>query len=208
MRHSNLKERAATDTGKTEDSNRLIVVLCGPGGVGKGTVARLLVAKDQSLWLSRSWTTRSRREGESEDSYYFVSKSEFMSMADRGGFMEWAQFLGNLYGTPWPNELPTNSDILLEIDVQGATQIRKRFPDSLVILLLAPSRDEQRKRLQERGDSKEHIELRMKEADAEIASAKKFADAIVINDSLDRAVSEISAIINNRRLSCSKINTQ
>ncbi|MCL4443292.1 MAG: guanylate kinase [Actinobacteria bacterium] len=205
MRHSNFEERAATDTGKTENDNRLIVVLCGPGGVGKGTVARLLVARDQSLWLSRSWTTRSRREGEPEDAYYFVSKNEFMSMADKGGFMEWAQFLGNLYGTPWPDRLPTDSDILLEIDVQGATQIRKGFPDSLVILLLAPSRDEQRKRLQERGDSKEHVDLRMREADTEIAFAREFADAIVINDSLDRAVSEIGAIIDNRRLSRSKM---
>jgi len=205
VRHSNFEERAATDTGKTENDNRLIVVLCGPGGVGKGTVARLLVARDQSLWLSRSWTTRSRREGEPEDAYYFVSKNEFMSMADKGGFMEWAQFLGNLYGTPWPDRLPTDSDILLEIDVQGATQIRKGFPDSLVILLLAPSRDEQRKRLQERGDSKEHVDLRMREADTEIAFAREFADAIVINDSLDRAVSEIGAIIDNRRLSRSKM---
>ncbi len=205
MRHSNFEERAATDTGKTENDNRLIVVLCGPGGVGKGTVARLLVARDQSLWLSRSWTTRSRREGEPEDAYYFVSKNEFMSMATKGGFMEWAQFLGNLYGTPWPDRLPTDSDILLEIDVQGATQIRKGFPDSLVILLLAPSRDEQRKRLQERGDSKEHVDLRMREADTEIAFAREFADAIVINDSLDRAVSEIGAIIDNRRLSRSKM---
>ena len=205
MRHSNFEERAATDTGKTENDNRLIVVLCGPGGVGKGTVARLLVARDQSLWLSRSWTTRSRREGEPEDAYYFVSKNEFMSMANKGGFMEWAQFLGNLYGTPWPDRLPTDSDILLEIDVQGATQIRKGFPDSLVILLLAPSRDEQRKRLQERGDSKEHVDLRMREADTEIAFAREFADAIVINDSLDRAVSEIGAIIDNRRLSRSKM---
>jgi guanylate kinase len=134
-----------------------------------------------------------------------VSKNEFMSMADKGGFMEWAQFLGNLYGTPWPDRLPTDSDILLEIDVQGATQIRKGFPDSLVILLLAPSRDEQRKRLQERGDSKEHVDLRMREADTEIAFAREFADAIVINDSLDRAVSEIGAIIDNRRLSRSKM---
>jgi guanylate kinase len=124
-----------------------------------------------------------------------------MSMADRGGFMEWAQFLGNLYGTPWPDSLPTDSDILLEIDVQGAMQVRERFADALVILLLAPSNDEQRRRLEGRGDSEEHVELRIKEDGKEVASAKEFADATVVNDSLDRVVGEISAIISDRRIS-------
>ncbi len=195
------RSRDATGISGAGDDDRLIVVLCGPGGVGKGTVAHLLIEKDPSLWLSRSWTTRPRRDGEPEDSYYFVDKSEFMSMADRGGFMEWAQFLGNLYGTPWPDSLPTDSDILLEIDVQGAMQVRERFADALVILLLAPSNDEQRRRLEGRGDSEEHVELRIKEDGKEVASAKEFADATVVNDSLDRVVGEISAIISDRRIS-------
>ncbi len=195
------RSRDAIGISSVGDSKSLIIVLCGPGGVGKGTVARLLVEDDPSLWLSRSWTTRPHRDGEPEDAYYFVDKSEFMSMADKGGFMEWAEFLGNLYGTPWPDSLPTDNDILLEIDVQGAMQVRERFPDSLVVLLLAPSKDEQRRRLEGRGDSEEHIELRMKEAAKEIESAKEIADATVTNDSLDRVVGEISAIINDRRVS-------
>ncbi|MCL5446710.1 MAG: guanylate kinase [Actinobacteria bacterium] len=185
-------------------SEPLVIVLCGPGGVGKGTVARRLAERDPKLWLSRSWTTRSRRVNEKDDAYYFVDRPTFEAKASSGGFMEWAEFLGNLYGTPWPDRLvitdgPDGRDILLEIDVQGATQIRHANPDALVILLVAPSQEEQQMRLEQRGDDDEHVASRMAAGSEEIKTASTIADAVVVNDSVDQAADEIHAIIEERR---------
>ncbi|MHB8263057.1 MAG: guanylate kinase [Acidimicrobiales bacterium] len=180
------------------------MVICGPGGVGKGTVARRLVERDKKLWLSRSWTTRARRANEKDNAYYFVDRATFEAKASSGGFMEWAEFLGNFYGTPWPDHLdptygPGGRDILLEIDVQGATQVRHANSNALVVLLIAPSREEQLKRLKYRGDDDKHVALRMDAAAKEVEHARTFADAEVVNDSVDRAVGEIAAIIEIQR---------
>ena len=131
-------------------------MLIGPGGAGKGTVAARLVEQDPGLWLSRSWTTRARRPGEAEDAYEFVDPDTFTAHAAAGGFLEWAEFLGNLYGTPRP-EPPEGSDVLLEIDLQGARQVLAAHPDATVVLLMPPSPDAQRARLVARGDDPDHV---------------------------------------------------
>jgi guanylate kinase len=174
-------------------------VLIGPGGVGKGTVAAELVARDPGLWLSRSWTTRSPRPGELERAaYVFVDRPTFEAAIAAGGFFEWAEFLGNLMGTPVPDP-PPGADVLLEIDVQGAEQVLAQRPDATVILLLPPSAAVQAERLAARGDNEELIRRRVEVGRSEVERGSKIAAHTVINDDLGRAVAELRAIVDRTR---------
>lgn len=175
-----------------------LFVLIGPGGAGKGTVAAELTARDPALWLSRSWTTRPRRDGETDDAYVFTDRDRFMDRVAAGGFFEWADFLDNLYGTPVP-DAPPGVDVLLEIDLQGAQQVVARRPDAVVILLLPPSEDVQRQRLVARGDSPEHVRRRLDKGREEVAGGRRLARYEVVNDQVDRAVAEVAGIIDRTR---------
>ena len=124
----------------------LIVIVSGPGGVGKGTIVDALLRRDSTLLLSRSWTTREQRPGEHDDAYVFTTREAFESHREADGFLEWTEFLGNYYGTPVP-DLSDGRDIVLEIEVDGAQQVKVRHPESVLIFILPPSRDEQRRRL-------------------------------------------------------------
>ena len=178
----------------------MIVVLSGPGGVGKGTVVQRLLDREPRLRLSRSWTTRPRRPGEAEDAYTFVDRSAFEAHLARGGFLEHDEFLGNLYGTPVPDTLDDpDHDLLLEINVQGAEQVRHHRPDALVVFLVAPSPEVQEARLRARGDDDEHVAKRLALAEVEEAKGRALADAIVVNDDLERAVTEVAGIVASRR---------
>lgn len=170
-------------------------MISGPGGVGKGTVVRELVARDPNLWLSRSWTTRERRPSEADDAYNFVTRHEFEARIDAGGFYEWADFLGQLMGTPVPDDLPDGVDLLLEIDVQGAEQVLAKAPDTMFVFMDTPSRDEQASRLRARGDSYEQIERRLANADAERERGEKLGALIVINEEVDATVAELERLI-------------
>lgn len=177
----------------------MIVVISGPGGVGKGTAVARLIEQDPALWASRSWTTRPPRVGEVGDEYVFVDRAAFEARIARGGFLEWAEFLGNYYGTPTPDDLPPGHDLLLEIEVQGAAQIRSSAPDALIILLVPPSPEVQRARLIGRGDPMDQVEERIAKAAEELAAARALDAIEVVNDDLDDAVAELGRIIASAR---------
>jgi guanylate kinase len=157
-----------------------------------------LVADDPRLWLSRSWTTRPRRTDEPDDAYEFVDRAAFERRVDEGGFFEWAEFLDHLYGTPQV-EPPPGRDVLLEIDLQGAEQVRAKRPDATLILLLPPSPEVQALRMRARGDDEAGIEARLAVGREEERTGRDLADAVVVNTDLSQAVAEVAGIVERRR---------
>jgi guanylate kinase len=175
----------------------LLVVIAGPGGVGKDTVAQLLTQADPRFVVSRSWTTRQRRAGEAEDAYTFVDRPTFETRIANDGFLEWAEYHGNLYGTPRPDPADERHRLLV-IEVQGALQILDIDPDAFMILLEPPSLDEQADRLRARGDDEDAVLRRVEAAFHELAEGRKIAHATVVNDDLTRAVGEVRRILADR----------
>lgn len=176
----------------------IVVVLSGPGGAGKGTVARAVAQADADLVLSRSWTTRPPRAEDAGDDYVFVDEPTFRARIDEDGFLEWAEFLGNLYGSPRP-EAGSTADLLLEIELQGARQVLERAPGSTLILLLPPSEEEQAARLRARGDDEAHVAKRLAKGREEAAEGRKIAHYVVVNEDLETAIAEVRGIIEGLR---------
>ena len=182
----------------------MLFVLCGPGGVGKGTVATALLGCTPKLRLSQSWTTRSIRSGESQDAYVFANDFQFKEKIEEGFFVEWASFLGNLYGTPWPHSdvLGCDSHLLLEIDVQGARQIRDRFSDAVIIILVPPSDTELQRRLEKRGDGASHVQARLGLAISEIMAARALGGEEFVNETLAATVDAVSKYMSLKIQAC------
>ena len=178
----------------------LIIVISGPGGVGKGTIVEALVRRDPDLWLSRSWTTRRQRPGEADDAYCFIDAATFERNIEAGGFLEWTEFLGNYYGTPLPDPGETGDrDIVLEIELDGARQVKNRYPAALLIFVLPPSREEQERRLRLRGDSDDRVQARLRKAELEEQAGRQIADRVVVNDTLDSTIEELLSTIESAR---------
>ena len=171
-----------------------VVVVSGPGGVGKGTLVELLLAADDRLWLSRSWTTRAPRPGESPDAYHFVTEDEFAAHAAAGGFLEWVEFLDYRQGSPVPTP-PDGHDVLFEIDVKGAGRIKDMYPDALLVFVDAPSREVQAERLRGRGDPEDRVRQRIDKADEEAAGARALGATLLVNDDLDTALADLRALV-------------
>lgn len=178
----------------TSLEGRTVIIVSGPGGVGKGTIVEQLLDRDPQLWLSRSWTTRPRRPSEPADAYRFVDRATFEAAIAADGFLEWVEFLDYLQGTPVPDP-PEGADVVLEIDVRGGRQVRRLLPDAVLVFVDAPSPEHQRARLELRGDAPETIARRMKKTASERAEAVEMGYEIVVNDDLSRAVEAIEALI-------------
>ncbi len=189
---------------KQQTSKGIIVVISGPSGVGKGTICKELVKRLDDACLSVSVTTRPRtpKEVDGKD-YWFVSKDEFQRRIKKGLLLEHAEVFGNFYGTPKDKvdeAIAAGKTVILEIDVQGGRQIKKLYPDTVMVFILAPTPKELAGRLHGRGrDDEETAKRRLDQASAEIAAAWQDYNHMVINDKLDVAVKEIMGIIETER---------
>jgi guanylate kinase len=178
----------------------LLIVISGPSGVGKGTVRKALFELDShDLVYSVSMTSREKREGEIEGvDYYFVSKDQFEQHIQQNDLLEYANFVGNYYGTPKDKvdeQLDLGKEVVLEIEVQGALKVREQVKDAVFIFLVPPSKEALYNRLRKRGtESEDIIEQRMKKAESEFSLAHKY-DYIVVNDDVYNAADRILAII-------------
>ena len=179
----------------------VLVVLSGPSGVGKGTIAKLLTERGDFA-LSVSCTTRAPRRGEKNGrEYFFIGKDEFENKIKSGGLLEYSEHFENFYGTPKDFVLDklAEKDVILEIDVNGGLSVKKSFPEALLIMLLPPSLEEVRARLLKRGtETEEKIELRMKRISYEIGK-KDLYDYSVVNDKLESTVESIFRIIEKEK---------
>lgn len=194
-------QRIESAAGSTATVGRLIVCT-GPSGVGKGTLLQALRQRHPHLKVSISATTRDPRPGEVDgQDYYFVSRAEFEAMADQGDLLESAEFAGNYYGTPkapLARQMAAGDWVILEIELEGARQVRHSFPDALKLFVLPPSLEELEHRIRQRGkDDDASIQKRLGRAETEIAAAAEF-DVQIINDDLDLALSQLEAAIFDR----------
>ncbi len=180
-------------------NNKGLIVITGPSGVGKGTIVKKLLEGNQNLWLSISATTRLPRKGEvNGKDYFFLNKEEFQDLVADNGFIEWAEFADNCYGTPKKevqNQLSRGKSVILEIELEGARQVRDSFPQGFQIFIAPPSLKELETRIRERGtDTEEAILKRLTRAKLELKAQCEF-NASVVNDDLDIAVLEIKRLI-------------
>ncbi|WP_100011012.1 guanylate kinase [Lentibacillus sediminis] len=194
------------------DEKGILFVLSGPSGVGKGTVRKALFEQDTDLRYSISMTTRNKRPGETEGiDYFYKSREEFEQLIDQNQLLEYAKYVNNYYGTPRKyveETLEAGKDVFLEIEVQGALQVRENFPEGVFIFLFPPSLDELKERIVSRGTETSDLVLnRLKEAKKEIDLMDAY-DYVVVNDQVDLAVAKIQAIIQSEHLKRERIAKQ
>ena len=176
-----------------------LIIFTGPSGVGKGTIVKKVFAALKNIEFSISCTTREIRPGEKDGvNYFFKSKDEFEKMIKDDALLEWAEFVGNYYGTPKDfvfETLDSGKDVFLEIEVQGALQVMEKYPEALSIFLIPPTIDELEARLRTRGTEKEEVlQKRLAKAREEMKYIDKF-NYVVTNDDLDKAVESVKALI-------------
>lgn len=188
----------------------ILFIISAPSGTGKTTLCKQLTTNIPGLWHSISYTTRKPRSGEEHGrEYFFTDEPTFQSMIDRHEFVEWARVYGHLYGTPrktLADKIDQGIDVLLEIDVQGALQVKKKFDDAVSIFILPPSMTVLRQRLQARAsDSTEEIQRRLQKVKEEVWSYREYA-YIVRNDDLTRSLHDLENIFLGERLKTRRLN--
>ncbi|MDD4084285.1 MAG: guanylate kinase [Acidaminococcaceae bacterium] len=181
----------------------VLLVLSGPSGAGKGTICHRLCEMRPEMAYSVSATTRAPRKGETDGvNYFFVSRQKFQEMITGNDLLEYAEIYGNCYGTPRSyvmDILNQGRDVVLEIDPQGALQVKKTFPDAVFVFIVPPSLDELSKRIYKRGtDTEEVIKRRLSAATSELAYASKY-DYIIVNDEVEKAANKVGNIIDAER---------
>ncbi|WP_085524029.1 guanylate kinase [Tuberibacillus sp. Marseille-P3662] len=193
----------------THNDRGLLMVLSGPSGVGKGTVNRALKKRSTTIQYSISVTTRPPREGEQNGvDYFFKTKEQFEDMIRHNQLLEWAEYVGNYYGTPLDyveKTLNDGKDVLLEIEVQGAMQVKNNFPSGVFIFLAPPSLDALRRRITERGTETGHlIDTRLQTAREELDMMQHY-DYVVENDEVELACDRIEAIVTAEHCNRSRV---
>ena len=186
------------------DTAATLFVVAAPSGAGKSTLVEMLLKRDPAVQLSISYTTRPPRPGENDgDHYHFIDIQNFIAMRARGEFLEWAEVHGNFYGTSRPSlerQLGNGRDIVLEIDWQGAQQVKRLFPHAVGIFVLPPSIEELERRLRHRGkDSEDVIQRRLAAALGEMRHVDEF-DFVIINNDLAVALDDLTAAVRASRL--------
>lgn len=190
----------------------ILFILSGPSGVGKGTVRQRLFEQETHLKYSVSATTREKRAGEQEGiDYFYTTKEQFEAMIQNGELLEHAQYVKNYYGTPRAyveEQLEKGNDVFLEIEVQGALQVKENFPEGVFIFLFPPSLEELKNRIIGRGtESDELVRNRLKEAEKEISMMSEY-DYVVVNDDVDQAVQKVKAIITSEHCKRERIEAE
>jgi guanylate kinase len=189
-----------------------VFIVSAPSGSGKSTLVGRLLASDPNILFSVSYTTRKPRGAEVEgQSYHYISRDDFEARVARGEFLEYAPVFGNYYGTHrsiLSRAIAEHKDLVLDIDVQGARQLKESIPDAVSTFILAPSRDVLEQRLRARSeDSEAVIQRRLKEAAEEIRSYSKY-DYVVVNDDLDRSTDTLAAIVKAERVRRARVEDQ
>ena len=204
------KAPASSQPRSSTDRRGILFIISAPSGTGKTTLCKQLTTNLPGLWHSVSYTTRKPRPGEEHGrEYYFIEEQTFQEMAARNEFVEWAHVYGQLYGTPWKSlteKIDQGIDVLLEIDVQGAIQVKKQFEDSVSIFILPPSMTVLRSRLQTRAsDTPEEIQRRLHKVKEEVWSYREYA-YIVRNEDLGRSLCDLESIFWSERLKTKRLN--